>query len=103
MTENTVHLPEINIVIKKRKTQYPEENISAHKKIPRSNPQLPSRPDGKTNDAPLKPPINQPFLVNPKQYKRILKRREQRKQLEEKGIIPKERKKYLHELEEMRY
>lgn len=37
------------------------------------------------------------FLVNRKQYARILKRREQRQKLMEQGLLPKTRKKYLHE------
>merc|ERR1711879_832259 len=39
----------------------------------------------------------QPYLVNPRQYKRILKRRQQKQDLEDRGLLPKERKKYLHE------
>ena len=38
-----------------------------------------------------------PLLVNAKQYQRILKRREQREKLIRLGLIPKHRKKYLHE------
>merc|ERR1712043_75959 len=41
-------------------------------------------------------PQQQPVLVNPKQYKRILIRREARAKLESQGRIPKERKKFLH-------
>uniref|UniRef100_A0A1I7T0D1 Nuclear transcription factor Y subunit n=2 Tax=Caenorhabditis tropicalis TaxID=1561998 RepID=A0A1I7T0D1_9PELO len=43
--------------------------------------------------APTRPPI----LVNPKQYQRIMKRREMRQKLEAEGRLPAERQKYLHE------
>jgi len=38
-----------------------------------------------------------PLLVNAKQYHRIIKRREQRARLQRLGLVPKVRKKYLHE------
>lgn len=39
----------------------------------------------------------QPQYVNPKQYNRILKRREQRAKLEAENRLPKQRRAYLHE------
>lgn len=39
----------------------------------------------------------EPLYVNAKQYNRILKRRKARGKLEAAGLMPKERKKYLHE------
>ncbi|KAK0396596.1 hypothetical protein QR680_001779 [Steinernema hermaphroditum] len=39
----------------------------------------------------------EPLYVNAKQYNRILKRRLTRAKLEQQGLIPKERRKYLHE------
>jgi hypothetical protein len=39
----------------------------------------------------------EPLYVNAKQYNRILKRRKARGRLEAAGLLPKERKKYLHE------
>ncbi|CAI5455124.1 unnamed protein product [Caenorhabditis angaria] len=39
----------------------------------------------------------QPIIVNPKQYYRIMKRRRTRQMLEEAGRLPKARAKYLHE------
>jgi len=39
----------------------------------------------------------EPLYVNAKQYNRILKRRKARGRLEAAGLMPKERKKYLHE------
>ena len=52
-------------------------------------------PDQNNNDNEKNQP--KPFLVNAKQYHRILKRREQREKLIRLGLIPKTRKKYLHE------
>ncbi|TMS36227.1 hypothetical protein L596_003443 [Steinernema carpocapsae] len=40
---------------------------------------------------------DEPLYVNAKQYNRILKRRLTRAKLEQQGLIPKERRKYLHE------
>uniref|UniRef100_A0A1I7YNG1 Nuclear transcription factor Y subunit n=1 Tax=Steinernema glaseri TaxID=37863 RepID=A0A1I7YNG1_9BILA len=43
------------------------------------------------------PKEEEPLYVNAKQYNRILKRRLTRAKLEQQGLIPKERRKYLHE------
>ncbi|KAL7673056.1 hypothetical protein ACOME3_007926 [Neoechinorhynchus agilis] len=40
---------------------------------------------------------DQPFFVNPKQFERIMKRRAARAKMEEDGLIPKRRTKFLHE------
>ncbi|KAI8089005.1 CCAAT-binding transcription factor (CBF-B/NF-YA) subunit B-domain-containing protein [Halteromyces radiatus] len=45
----------------------------------------------------LPPPEEEPLYVNPKQYHRILKRRDARLRLEELNRIAKNRKPYLHE------
>lgn len=52
-----------------------------------------------TNQEPINKNSQKIVYVNPKQYKRILKRRAQRARLVEKGLLPKVfvRKKYLHE------
>lgn len=58
-----------------------------------------------TPSPPPPPPIEEepeesypppPILVNPKQFERILRRRENRRKLEESGRLPLERSKYLH-------
>ncbi|CCA65672.1 Nuclear transcription factor Y subunit nfya-2 [Caenorhabditis elegans] len=38
-----------------------------------------------------------PIMVNPRQYKRIIKRREMRQKMEDSGRLPLERQKYMHE------
>ncbi|CAA90639.1 Nuclear transcription factor Y subunit nfya-1 [Caenorhabditis elegans] len=43
------------------------------------------------------PKVQQPMLVNPKQFNRIMRRREMRQQLEASGRLPLARQKYLHE------
>lgn len=60
------------------------------------NPVSPSQNIAKIQQPP-EVAEEEPLYVNAKQYNRILKRRKARGRLEAAGLLPKERKKYLHE------
>lgn len=60
------------------------------------NPVSPSQNIAKIQQ-PAEVAEEEPLYVNAKQYNRILKRRKARGRLEAAGLLPKERKKYLHE------
>merc|ERR1711937_1059866 len=60
------------------------------------NPVSPSQNIAKIQQ-PAEVAEEEPLYVNAKQYNRILKRRKARGKLEAAGLLPKERKKYLHE------
>ena len=101
-SKSSINLPEDKQ--SKPKIKSPRKNLSKSKKSKspkKSESKDPEKPKNDTNETDKQPQTGSTpkptFFVNPKQYNRILKRREQRKRLLDLGLIPRERKKYLHE------